>query len=256
MARMTGIHSETTMDASESKRQANKQPLVQATADALRETILAADPGTRIGSLSSLAESLGVGIVTVQQAARILEHEGLLEVRRGPGGGYYGMRPDKTALQRLIGTYIRLHPVGYAEALDIVTLLFCELVAAAAECRDQRLLAALSQLKDELDDCRTHADSGAFEERLQDLLFRMVDRPLFELLTTVALDLYAKWPATSFFEGEDGLAMWIAGRHRLIAAILEGDGELARFEARRHRRYLLARLGELAQRGIPPANDG
>ena len=31
---------------------------------------------------------LGVGVVTVQQVARILEHEGLLLARRGPGGGY------------------------------------------------------------------------------------------------------------------------------------------------------------------------
>jgi DNA-binding IscR family transcriptional regulator len=36
--------------------------------------------------------------VTVQQAARVLEHEGLLAVRRGPGGGYYGTRPDEAAL--------------------------------------------------------------------------------------------------------------------------------------------------------------
>ena len=33
-------------------------------------------------------------------------------------------------------------------------------------------------------------DSGTFEVRFQDLLFRMVDRPLFAMLTQMAFQLY------------------------------------------------------------------
>ncbi|HMO67746.1 MAG TPA: GntR family transcriptional regulator, partial [Novosphingobium sp.] len=69
---------------------ANPSPrkgLVPETAARLREIIFAHEAGEQIGSLPELAKALGVGIVTVQQAARVLEHEGLLEVRRGPGGG-------------------------------------------------------------------------------------------------------------------------------------------------------------------------
>src|SRR3546814_1757416 len=71
--------------------------------------ILDCEPDTQIGSLPEIAQTLGVGIVTVQQAARILEHEGLLAVRRGPGGGYYGKRPDAGALQRALAAYMRVH---------------------------------------------------------------------------------------------------------------------------------------------------
>jgi DNA-binding transcriptional regulator YhcF (GntR family) len=56
------------------------------------------EPGTHIRSLRDLAKALGVGIVTVQQVAQVLEHEGFLVVRRGHDGGYYGARPDEAAL--------------------------------------------------------------------------------------------------------------------------------------------------------------
>jgi GntR family transcriptional regulator, transcriptional repressor for pyruvate dehydrogenase complex len=96
-----------------------KRPLVQQAAERLRDMVFAVPAGTRLGALPELARKLGVGIVTVQQAARVLEHEGLLEVRRGPGGGYYGQRPDDATLERAIAAYMRVHPTSFDEALDI-----------------------------------------------------------------------------------------------------------------------------------------
>jgi DNA-binding FadR family transcriptional regulator len=211
---------------------------VPATADRLREKVFAAEPEAFLGSLKGLADELGVGIVTLQQAARVLEHEGLLEVRRGPGGGYYGKRPDEAALQRAITAYIRMHPVAYAEALDIMTLLFCELVAAAAESEDGALRAELAALRPEIDDVRDQPASGVFELRFQDILFRMVDRPLFAMLTRMAFQLYSNWPLPPLYEGDEGLAAWRLGRYRVFDAILARDPELARFEAERNRRVL------------------
>src|ERR1700689_783606 len=123
-----------------------KRQLVQAAAAKLRDVILAREPGAQIGSLNEVAELLGVGIVTVQQAARILEHEGLLAVRRGPGGGYYGTRPDEAALERSVVAYLRAHGSGYREAAEVMTLLRAELISAAAGCRDPELCGALSVL--------------------------------------------------------------------------------------------------------------
>jgi hypothetical protein len=47
------------------------------------------------------------------------------------------------------------------------------------------------------------------------------------------------------FTGEEGVAAWKAGRRRILQAVLEGDEELARFEAERYRRRLLSRFREL-----------
>lgn len=221
-----------------------KLPLVQQAAERLRELVFAVPSGTRLGALPELARRFGVGIVTVQQAARILEHEGVLEVRRGPGGGYYGTRPDDAALERAITAYMRVHPTSFDEAADITSLLFNELVPAAAACRDERLREALRALGDTIEFQNSEAQRGAFELALQDLLFAMVDRPLFEALTRVTLRFAETRRAPLIDQSRTGVSEWKAGRRRIIAAILEQDAELARFEANRsNRRAVLVGLG-------------
>jgi GntR family transcriptional repressor for pyruvate dehydrogenase complex len=221
-----------------------RRPLVQQTAERLRELLFAVPAGTRLGALPELARKFGVGIVTVQQAARVLEHEGLLEVRRGPGGGYYGTRPDDAALERAIAAYMRVHPTSFDEAADITSILFNELVPAAAACNDESLRRELGALADTIENRATEADRGAFEIELQDLLFRMVARPLFEVLTRVTLR-FAATRRTPLIDGSRaGVAEWKAGRRRIVAAILAQDAELARFEANRsNRRAVLSGLG-------------
>jgi DNA-binding GntR family transcriptional regulator len=218
---------------------------VQAAAEELREMIFAQEPDTRIGSLAGLAKTLGVGIVTVQQAARILEHEGVLEVRRGPGGGYYGRRPDAASLERSLAAYMRMQPHSWAEALDMTSLLFNELCAAAAGCEDAALHAELRNFDPRIELCAEEADMGELEQDFQDLLFRMVDRPLFELLTRVTLRFASSLRSDGIYRDLVAVEQWKAGRHRIIDAILRRDEELARFEAdRSNRRVLLRRFRE------------
>jgi DNA-binding FadR family transcriptional regulator len=215
--------------------------LVTATTEVLRERIFAAEPGALIGSLHALARSLEVGIVTLQQAARVLEHEGLLEVRRGPGGGYYGARPDDASLERAFDAYLRVHPATWEEALDMTSLLFNELAAAAAGCADTALLAQLRTMAERVEHSATEADLGAFEFEFQELLFRMVRRPLFEMLTRVTLHYATTRPGAPVHALDHDLAGWKAGRRRIIAAILAHDGPLARFEADRSNRAVILR---------------
>ena len=206
---------------------------VSETADTLRERVFATEPGTLIGSLQDIARGLGVGVVTIQQAARVLEHEGLLEARRGPGGGYYGARPDEAALERAIAVYLRTHPASFGEALNITSLLFTELCAEAARCRDEALRGELGIFTARVANCGDD-ERGLLESDLQNLLFRMVRWPLFELLTQVTLRFAASRDERVIRAG--AIDDWRAGRQRIIAAILENDRELARFEADRSNR--------------------
>lgn len=217
-----------------------KRQLVQQTADRLRELIFARAPDELIGSLPDLARLLGVGIVTVQQAARILEHEGALEVRRGPGGGYYGRRPDAAALERSLTAYLRTRPHSWEEALDMTSLLFNELCAAAAGAGDAALHPELRALGERIDACVRDQDTGTWEQDFQDLLFRMVERPLFELLTRVTLRFATSRPANDpIYRDDAAIGGWREGRHRIIDAILKRDEKLARFEADRSNRQVV-----------------
>ncbi len=213
--------------------------LVARTTEILRNRIFACEAGTLLGSLHELARDLEVGIVTLQQAARVLEHEGLLEVRRGPGGGYYGTRPDEAALERALDSYMRMNPASYQEALDMTSLLFTELVTAAALCTDPRLREKLAALGERAASFRSMADFGPFELEFQELLFQMVRRPLFEMLTRVTLHYASSRPSPVVETFGEGVAFWRAGRRRIIAAILANDPDLTRFEANRQNRQVV-----------------
>lgn len=224
---------------------AAKPKLVQVMADRLRERIFAQEPGESLGSLSDLARDMGVGIVTVQQVARVLEHEGLLDVRRGPGGGYFGRRPDITSLERSFGAYLRSVPSSWEEALDITSLLFNELCAAAARCRDEAQFPVLDAIGAEIAASDSEAQIGPLEGRLQEHLFRMVRRPLFEMLTRVAMGVSEARQADTAFRWGFGLDHWRASRTAIIRAVLARDADLAHFEANRtNRREVLRILAE------------
>ena len=219
-----------------------RRQLVQATAAKLRELILSRAPGAQIGSLNEVAQLLDVGIVTVQQAARILEHEGLVAVRRGPGGGYYGTRPDEAALERSIAAYLRVHGFGHRESQQMLSLLDCEIVPAAAGCTDSTLRDKVRVLLERVDRCDSTDKRVAFETELRDLLLKMVARPLIELLCRVTQRLYVHSGAPLVFTDQEGVEAWKSGRRRILEAILGKDEELAQFEAERYRRLVLSRL--------------
>lgn len=219
--------------------------LVQATAETLRELILSQESGAQIGSLPELAGKLDVGIVTVQQAARILEHEGLLEVRRGPGGGYFGVRPDGAALERSVAAYLRVHGTAYRDVADMMALLDTELMPAAACCEDASLRRELKQLQPRIDASANLDERIVIEEELHRILFRMVERPLFELLGRVTAQVARGQGAPPLFPGAEGEAFWKHSRGRIVQAILERDAGLAMFEAVRYRQAMIERTSAL-----------
>ncbi len=219
-----------------------KRQLVQEVAARMRDIILEREPGAQIGSLNEVAQSLGVGIVTIQQAARVLEHEGLLAVRRGPGGGYYGTRPDEAALERSMAAYMRVHGFGYREALEMTTLLDCDLIPAAALSSDQNFRTAIGMLLTRIDICDTRETRAMIELELRDLLFGAVSRPLMELMIRVTTQFYKSKSYPPVFSKEEDITAWRGARRRIFEAILAQDEELARFEAERYRKMVLARL--------------
>lgn len=213
--------------------------LVAESADRLRDLILDCPPGEHLGSLSEVAAELGVGIVTVQQAARILEHEGLLEVKRGPGGGYYGARPDHSAIERAFATYMRVHNIGYREAFELTVLLDCDIICAAACGLDDSQCEMIRRLIEQLDAIEAAEECIQFEIDFRETLFEFFDRPLLELLSHVAMQLYIAQSDPARFAEAVPLDDWKQGRRRILDTILLGDGELANFEAHRFRRMVL-----------------
>ncbi|MCB1273990.1 MAG: FadR family transcriptional regulator [Leucobacter sp.] len=62
--------------------------------DELQKLIATAEPGQRLGSKAEIADQLGVAAGTLNQAVRLLQNRGFLDVRPGPGGGLFVAEPD------------------------------------------------------------------------------------------------------------------------------------------------------------------
>lgn len=210
--------------------------LVADTIEKLRELVFSQPEDSYLGSMNEIAGRLGVGIVTIQQATRILEHEGLLAVKRGPGGGYYGTRPDDAALERSFATYMRAHNIDYRDAFEVIVSLDCDLAQAAADSGESTLDQSIHTLLAHLNQCQSAKDCIRFEEEFRNTLFKVVNKPLLELLARVAMQQYKASDRSAIFEGPVYLLDWKQGRERILRAILQRDGELAYFEAQRFRR--------------------
>jgi len=108
------------------KRPLDRRPLepvahfswVAAAAKALRNEILKrSDDDMFLGSESELVEWLGISQPTFRQAARLLEYEELLIVRRGVGGGFFGRRPSAEVVAKMAGIYLLSHGTTFADVI-------------------------------------------------------------------------------------------------------------------------------------------
>ncbi len=73
--------------------------------------------GHRLPSETELMEEYGLGRVTVREALRLLERDGLIEIKRGPGGGIYVRHPDITQVSEAISLLFSVQQVTLREFL-------------------------------------------------------------------------------------------------------------------------------------------
>lgn len=220
--------------------------LVGTAVNRMRELVLEQEPGTQLGSLPDIAKAIGVGVVTIRQAARLLEHEGFLKVRRGNGGGFYGTRPNADALGRAVAGLLHVHESHEREAIEIITLLDCELMATAARSADEALRARLREHAGRIDTCDTAQQRAVFVEEMHDIIFAMVNRPLMEMMVRMAMQHHAARSRFPIYEGLEETERWKQERHAIVHAILRRDPGLAWFEAQRRRDYVLQRIADSA----------
>ena len=110
----------------------SRKPAMEAAASELRAIALRTAAGTLIGSEEAVLQQLGFSRSTVRQAARLIEQEGLLQVRRGINGGYYAARPDAGTIERTVSSYLETLEMDAEEVTAIASALWVEVVRKAA----------------------------------------------------------------------------------------------------------------------------
>jgi len=103
-------------------------------AQRLLERIITAglSPGSSFGTEADLLKQFDVSRPTLRESLRILESQGVLELRPGPGGGIMVKKPSIDILAHGLSVFLRLHDVPFIAVLKAREVIEPALAAEAA----------------------------------------------------------------------------------------------------------------------------
>lgn len=90
-------------------------------------------PGHTLGTEADLLSQFDVSRPTMRESLRILESNGVLELRPGPGGGIIVKKPSIEVLERALSVYLRLHGVPFITVIKTREVIEPALAAEAAQ---------------------------------------------------------------------------------------------------------------------------
>jgi GntR family transcriptional regulator, transcriptional repressor for pyruvate dehydrogenase complex len=219
-------------------------------AEALREEVLARASGEIIGSESELVERLNVSRPTFRQAARLIEQEQLLTIKRGVGGGFFARRPGSAAVAHLTRIFLRTRNATAADALAAALPLFGQIARAAATRADPKTRSSLARLisQERLLDSNLESLQRSEREFLR-IFAASAGNPVLELCATVLMNFVGSViePGISLPRLEH-ISVYREIRQGLVRAILSGDPEVAQIMALRWSQS----LAQWMEADVPP----
>jgi GntR family transcriptional regulator, transcriptional repressor for pyruvate dehydrogenase complex len=195
-------------------------------------------PGARLPVERDLAASLGVGRMTVRAALARLVDRGLLETRRGRGGGSYVLDQWPESSTEVVGRNLSMRLGELRDRCDAICRLHGAVCRAAAE---SRTAGDVSRLRAGLEAYR-QAESGLQAQQADSRLhLAIIDAARNAVLKQVLLDLEASvstgapvhpWgdPATM----RDMEKRALHDHEQIVEAIVAGRGDDAEALARAH----------------------
>lgn len=105
--------------------------------------------GTRLPTEIELAEEFDMGRVTVREALRLLEREGLVRMKRGPSGGIFVRHPDVEQMSQAVAILLKIKGTelgAFTEYRLAIEPKIAELAALHATEEDKQRLVEVSRM--------------------------------------------------------------------------------------------------------------
>ena len=171
--------------------------------DALKSMILDGElkPGAKLPSEAQIAEQLHVSKVTVREALRDLETDGLLEKRRGFHGGSFVAHPGSEKMGEWVINYFRIGAITPQELVEFRQILEPAFVALAVERRSDEDLRAIKVIVDEIEEGIRRGQASTpkaieFHRLVGEACHNRLISVVMEALVKVFEEILAKIPLT------------------------------------------------------------
>lgn len=192
-------------------------------------------PGDRLPSEAELMERFGMAKGTIREAMRLLEAQGLIKTRTGPGGGGFVHEVSKERARALLGNYFYFKELTIADIYQMRRTLEPELAASLAGRLPEDMLSALEANIAEFDTPATTAgeerERHIISLRFHAILAAQSPNPLLGFMIDFMACMLSDLTIYRRLFDPPNTELWQRGRDyqmRLVDALRDGDGDVAR----------------------------
>lgn len=193
-------------------------------------------PGDKLPSENELIKQFGISKQTLRESLRALEHMGLIQSRKGMGGGSFVVEVDASITKLGLLNYFYFQNLSIKDLSMVRQLLepFATKIAVQ-KMSDKDILA----LKATNDSARKHIKANNYDAALADeiafhtKIAEQTNNPLILLLQEFVEDILVDYKEL-FQVGIDDLAVILTAHERIYAAIKDRDEDRAAQEMLSH----------------------
>lgn len=191
--------------------------------------------GDRLPGEAELIKQFGMSKGTIREAMRIVEAQGLIKTRTGPGGGSFVHEVSRQRAKALLGNYFYFKDLTIGDIYQLRLTLEPELAAALAGNLSEEVLAQLEEnIAAYLDPATTlseEREQHVASLRFHAILAEQAKNPLLGFIIDFMVSLLSDLTVYRRLYSPPNVELWKQGRdhqQQLVVALRNGDAEQAR----------------------------
>lgn len=182
------------------------------------------------GSEDDLLRQLAISRPSLRQVVRLLQFDGLLVVKKGPNGGYFGRVPSFNGVSHLASIYLAANQTGLDKILSASRVTFTELCAQAAQNpaigEREKLRSYLSCLE------KVNLKTPMVVREFISILSEIANNPLLNIYWSISGE-YIRRKSDDLSTGDVDTQSILGLLDSVATAVIEGDVEYARLSGTR-----------------------
>lgn len=231
-------------DARDASMSAQRFARGEKTAERVARSILESIADQSLGAGDSLPTEVamlkekGVGRATLREALRILEVNGLIMIKPGPGGGPLVTSSSTRDFGRMATMHFQRAGLTFSDLLDARLTLEPLLARMAAERFGGEGVSALEEVRQQGRDIDPNDDKAyaIVTRQFHRVMSQLSGIPLLDFLTSMLADVYFDRFGLNLYESPEDRRVVLDVHEAIAAAVITGDGEVAERLTREHMR--------------------